>query len=86
MTLTAAVAYGWWIGFGVGAIVVIIVGVLVLFIIATADQIASLARDGTTSLAQSRDRTEVLWRVEQTNEVANDILDGAKQARKALGG
>lgn len=86
MALTVAVGVGWWIGYAIGVTVVIVVGVLLLFIIATADQIANIARDATSSLTESRDRTEALWQVSTTNELATEIGEGARAARKALGG
>ncbi|MDP9069475.1 MAG: hypothetical protein M3N53_14195 [Actinomycetota bacterium] len=77
---------GWWVGYGIGALVVVIVVVVVVAIIATARKIADVAEDGTRSLILARDRTEVLWQVATTNTVANDLLQGAMKAREALGG
>lgn len=77
---------GWWIGYAVGTLVVVIVVLVVGAIILTARKIADIAEDGTRSLAEARDRTEALWQVATTNNVARDLLAGAKQAREALGG
>jgi len=86
MTSPASDLTGWWIGFGIAAAVVVIVVVVVVAIIATAKKIGDVAEDATRTLAQIRDRTEVLWQVATTNSVASDLLQGATQARHALGG
>lgn len=77
---------GWYIGYGIGIPVTAVVATLVLLITVSARSIASVAEDATRSIAAARDRSEALWQVETTNQVATDIIDGATQARKALGG
>jgi hypothetical protein len=84
--LAAADLTGWWVGYAIGATIVVVVAVVLLLIIRTAHAIASVAEDATRSLAETRDRTEVLWQVRTTNQVAADLLEGATRARKALGG
>ena len=84
--LAAADLTGWWVGYAIGATIVVLVAVVLLLIIRTAHAIASVAEDATRSLAETRDRTEVLWQVRTTNQVAADLLEGATRARKALGG
>lgn len=84
--LAAANLTGWWVGYAIGAAIVLVVAVILLLIIRTAHAIATLAGDATRSLAETRDRTEVLWQVATTNQLAADLRDGAVQARKALGG
>ncbi len=86
MRLAQADVTGWWIGYAIGVPLVLVVATLVLLIIIAARGIAAVAEDATESLAESRDRTEVLWQVKTTNQVTADIIDGAAQARKALGG
>ena len=84
--LGAADLTGWWVGYAVGAAIVLVVAVLLILIILTARGIAAAAEDATRSLAETRDRTEVLWQVATTKQVAGELLDGAEQARGALGG
>jgi hypothetical protein len=84
--LAAADLTGWWVGYAVGAVVVVAVALLLVLIIVTARRIAAVAEDAARSLAETRERTEVLWQVATTNQVAADLRDGAIQARKALGG
>jgi uncharacterized membrane protein (Fun14 family) len=83
--LGAADLTGWWVGYAVGAVIVVVVAVLLILIILTARGIATAAEDATRSLAEARDRTEVLWQLAATKQVAADLLDGAEQARGALG-
>ena len=86
MMLAAADLTGWWVGYAVGAAVVLVGAVLLILIILAARRIAAAAEDATRLLVETRDRTEVLWQLATTREVAADLLDGAGQARKALGG
>jgi hypothetical protein len=86
MMLAAADLTGWWVGYAVGAAIVAVVAVLLILIILTARAIATAAEDAAGSLAETRDRSEVLWQVATTNQVAADLLDGATKTRKALGG
>lgn len=82
----AANLTGWWIGYAIGAAVVVIVALLVLILIATARRIAATAKDATGALREAQQRSEALWEIKTTNAVAKDILNGARQAREALGG
>lgn len=86
MVTAATDMTGWWVGYAIGVLVVLIVVVVVVAIIVTARKIGDVAEDATRALKETRDRTEVLWQVATTNIVANDLLEGAKKARKALGG
>lgn len=86
MVLAASDLTGWWVGYSIGALIVLIVAALVATIIVTARRIAAVAEDATRSLVESRERTEALWEVATTNLVAQEILEGARAARRALGG
>lgn len=86
MTLAAADLTFWWVGYAIGVPVVLVVAGLLILIILTARRIAAVARDGTRSLRETRDRTEVLWQVKETNATVEDILQTAARARRALGG
>jgi hypothetical protein len=86
MILAAADLTGWWVGYAIGAAIVIVVALLLVLIIRTARAIAAAADEATRCLAEARDRTEALWRVTATNELAADILEGARRAREALEG
>lgn len=77
---------GWWIAWTVTGSVILVVALVVLTIIGTARTIASLAMDGTRFLEQTKQRTEVLWRVATTNRLSKDLLQGAAVIRRGLGG
>ncbi|SFB57005.1 hypothetical protein SAMN05216266_12090 [Amycolatopsis marina] len=82
----AADLTGWWVGYAIGVPVVLVVAALLILIVLTVRRIAAVADDATGSLRRTRERTEVLWQVETTNRMAKEILDGAAEARRALGG
>lgn len=84
MVLASSHLIGWYIGYGVAAVVIVLVAVLLLAITLTVRRIGAVAEDITSGLVVARDRTEVLWQVSTTNQVATDILDTATAARKAL--
>jgi hypothetical protein len=86
MLIAATELTGWWIGYAIAVVVIALVAILLLVIASTAHKIGDVAKDITQSLAETRDRTEVLWQVDTTNAVATDILTGAITAREALGG
>ncbi len=75
---------GWWIGYGIGAVVVVAVAMLVIGIIATVRSITEVAEAITDGLAVTRDRTEALWTVGQTMHSCGDLLETAVDAREAL--
>lgn len=84
MVLASPALTGWYIGFGLAAVVVLLVAVLVLAITATVKRIADVADDITGTLVVARERTEVLWQVATTNRVAGEILETATAARTTL--
>lgn len=84
MVLASSHLLGWYIGYGLAAVVVLLVAALVLAITATARRIADVADDITATLHVARERTEPLWQVSTTNQVAGDILQAATAARKTL--
>lgn len=86
MTLAAEHLTGWWIGYAIGAAVVLVVAVLLILIIATVRRIAAVAADATESLRTTQERTEALWELATTRTTAKDILASATEARHALGG
>jgi hypothetical protein len=84
MELASSHLIGWYIGFALAAVVIVLVAALLLAITSTVRTIATVAEDITATLEVARDRTEVLWQVATTNRVATDILDTATAARQAL--
>ncbi|MDQ3620260.1 MAG: hypothetical protein M3391_09060 [Actinomycetota bacterium] len=86
MVVAASDLSGWWIGYAIGFVLVAVVVAVVLTIILTARKIADVADDATRALRLTQQRTEALWKIAATNEVAAGILVGAATARSALGG
>lgn len=86
MTLAAQHLTGWWVGYAIGAVVVLLVTALLILIILTVRRIAAVAEDATESLRLTQERTEVLWQLEGTRTVAKDILADVTEARHVLGG
>lgn len=86
MTLADNHLTGWWIGYTIGIVVVLAVATLVILITLTVRRIAAVAEDATEALRQAKDRTDALWRLGTTAQVAQEIVTGASQARGALGG
>jgi hypothetical protein len=84
MGLASSSLIGWYIGFALAAVVILLVAVLLLAITATVRKITVVAEDITGTLVVARDRTEVLWQVATTNRVATDILETATAARETL--
>jgi hypothetical protein len=84
MVVAAAHLTWWWVGYALGAAIVVVVAVLVIGIILTAHSIAKVAADATRALEEARDRTEALWRVGETKMAAEEIRDGAVAAREAI--
>ncbi|HEY2959595.1 MAG TPA: hypothetical protein VGM21_15530 [Actinomycetota bacterium] len=84
--VAAADLTGWLVGYVLGAAVVLAVAALLVLIIRAAHGIADVAEDATRLLAETQERTEVLWQLGTTNQVLTDLRDGAVQARTALGG
>jgi hypothetical protein len=86
MVLASSHLTAWYVGYGLALVVVVLVVALLLAIIMTARRITAVAEDITSTLHVARDRTEALWRVGTTNQVAGEILETATVARKTLEG
>jgi hypothetical protein len=84
MQLASSQLIGWYIGFAAAVVVIGLVAVLLVAITATVRKIALVAEDITATLEVARDRTQALWDVGTTNQVAHEILDSATTARTTL--
>lgn len=78
--------FGWVLGLSIGVVIVAVVAVLVLMLIVFASRIHSEAQEAITGLDRVRGATDPLWAVDQVNASAVGILNGARSARRALGG
>ncbi|WP_219415773.1 hypothetical protein [Pseudonocardia nigra] len=84
MELASSRLIGWYIGFAVAVVVIGLVAVLLVAITATVRKIALVAENIAATLEVARDRTQALWDVSTTNQVAHDILESATAARTTL--
>lgn len=77
---------GWYVGFGIGALVVVVVAVLVVTLTVLASRISARATEAHAALEQVQQATTSLHGVDQVNDSAVRVLEGAKAARGALTG
>ncbi len=80
--MTAALASGWYIGWAVGLVVVLIAAALLLTIIALGRRITRQADAITAALDGARANTDPLWDVRRTNSAVDHITRGLEAARK----
>lgn len=77
---------GWYVGLGIGALVVVIVVVVVSTILWLAARIARQAELVTAAFDLARVNTLPLWDVMKINDSGKAILRATRTARSALGG
>ncbi len=77
---------GWYVGLGIGFVIVAAVVVLVATILTLASRIGSQARTGIERMDVARDTTLPVWEIQKLNSSATAIWRAAESARKALGG
>ncbi len=75
----------WTVGFLLALVVVLAVVLLLLGIIMQARRILGLAQTASTVVDQIDTNTRSVWALTQTNEVAGQILDGAKAIESNAG-
>lgn len=76
-----AISAGWWIGWGVGLVVVLIAATLLLVIIALARRIAGQADEITKALDGARANTDAMYGLTDTNMALDRIARGLCAAR-----
>lgn len=65
---------GWAIGYMIGTAVVVVVALVVLVIIGLARRIARQAQRATRTIADTRDHTEALWLLAETQRLLAGVL------------
>lgn len=75
----------WYIGLAIGTIVVLIAAALLIAIILIANSIAKNATAALGLVEQTRDNTKIIWALQDTNEVAGQLLGGAKSILRHAG-
>ena len=79
--MTIAIGSGWWIGWGIGLVVVLIAATLLLVIIGLGRRIARQAREITAALDGTRENTAPLFDVVKTNHALDHITRGLRAVR-----
>jgi hypothetical protein len=79
-----ALGAGWYIGWAVGLVVVLVAAGLLLLIIALGRRIAREAADITRALDGTRVNTDALWEVQATNHAIDRTTRALVAARKVL--
>ena len=79
-----AISSGWWIGWGVGLLFVVIVVALLLLMIRGASRAGDKAQSIVAALNEAEGNTDGLWNVDTTNRTIVDITNSAKAAREYL--
>lgn len=74
---------GWAIGYVIGTAVVAVVALVVLVIIGLARRIAGEAEEATRLITETRDHTEALWRLGETQHLLAGILAALRGSRSA---
>ena len=82
--MTVALSYGWYVGWGVGLVVVLLAAALLLINISIARRIARQAGDITKALDGTKVHTDPLWEVRATNHTVDRITRNLAAAREML--
>jgi len=68
----------WFLGLGIAVVIILAAAVLLILVWMAARRILRLATAALGLVVQIKENTNSIWGLEQTNEVAVDILEGAK--------
>lgn len=79
-----ALSTGWYVGWAIGLVVVLIAAGLLLTIIALGRRITRQATDITAALDGAKANTDPLWEVRTTNHSVDRITRGLAAAREML--
>lgn len=82
--MTIALSYGWYVGWGVGLVVVLLAAALLLVNISIARRIARQAGEITKALDGTKANTDPLWDVRTTNHTVHRITRNLAAAREML--
>lgn len=77
---------GWYIGLGIGFLIVTVVVILVGMILSQASRIGHQALDGIELMDEARDASLPVWDLQLINVSATGIWRSAENARKLLTG
>ena len=75
----------WYLALGIAAVIIVAAAVLLLLVWNAARRIHRLASAALGIVVQIKENTNSIWGLQQTNEVAVDILEGAKDIETHAG-
>lgn len=75
----------WYIGLGIAVVIILIAAVLLLLVWNAARRILRLAQAALEIVTQTKENTNSIWGLQQTNEVACDILEEAGKIESHAG-
>lgn len=77
---------GWYLGLGIGFLIVVVVVILVSMILMQAQRIVRQALEGIELMDEARDSTDSIWELRSINGSATRLWRAAESARKVLTG
>jgi hypothetical protein len=83
--MTGELYTDWLIGLGIAALIVIIAAALLIAVWSAARRILRLAEAALGLVVQVKDNTQSIWELENTNDTAQAILQGAENIEKHAG-
>ncbi len=87
LIVNAAETYtGWYVGLGIGFLIVVVVVILVGMILSQAARIGHQALDGIELMDEARDASLPVWDLQLINGSATAIWKAAENARKTMTG
>lgn len=75
----------WLIGLGIAVVIILIAAVLLLLVWQAARRILKLAGAALQLVVQIKENTSSIWGLQETNQVAVDILEEAKEIESHAG-
>ena len=84
--MALALSEWWYVGWGIGLVVVLIAALLLITIILLGRRIVRQAEEITAALDGARENTSPLFEVTKTNLAADQIARGLQSAREERGG
>ena len=81
----ASLYSNWFTGLAIAALIIVAAAVLLLLVWNAARRILRLASAALVLVTQIKENTNSIWGLQQTNEMANGILTGAKDIESHAG-
>jgi len=69
----------WYIGLGIAVVVVLVAATLLIMVWMAARRIRRLAEAALGLVTEIKENTQSIWHLQETNQVAGSILEGAEE-------